>query len=139
MTTPKSAWYHAGLRFECTRCGNCCTGEPGYVWLNDEEVATIAQAVEMPESEFLAMYTKKAPRGITLREKGNGDCIFFDRARGCTIYTIRPRQCRTWPFWESNVESRRAWESMRRGCPGAGQGELIPAEEITKRLKVIPL
>jgi Fe-S-cluster containining protein len=137
MTADNDVWYHAGLRFACTRCGHCCTGEPGYVWLNDEEITAIAAAAEMKESEFLAVYTKKAPRGVTLREKPNGDCIFYER--GCTIYAIRPRQCRTWPFWESNVESPRAWDNMKRGCPGAGQGELIPAEEITRRLKVIPL
>ena len=24
-------WYNDGLRFTCTRCGHCCTGEPGFV------------------------------------------------------------------------------------------------------------
>jgi Fe-S-cluster containining protein len=135
----EKVWYRDGLRFECTRCGNCCTGEPGYVWLNKKEIATLARVVELPKDDFLAAYTKMAPRGVTLREKSNGDCIFFDRQRGCTIYQNRPRQCRTWPFWESNVESSQSWESMRHGCPGAGQGELIPVEEITRRLKVICL
>jgi Fe-S-cluster containining protein len=139
MTIENDVWYRDGLRFECTRCGNCCTGEPGYVWLNGDEITAIAGFVEMPDSEFLAAYTKRAPRGVTLREKPNGDCVFYDGTRGCTIYELRPRQCRTWPFWESNVESPRAWERMRRGCPGAGQGDLIPVEEITRRLKVIPL
>ena len=23
-------WYQDGLQFRCTRCGNCCTGAPGY-------------------------------------------------------------------------------------------------------------
>lgn len=136
MSTP---WYSAGLRFECTRCGNCCTGEPGYVWLDANEIARIAEAVDLTEAEFKAVYTKKAPRGLTLREKSNGDCIFYDREKGCTIYSLRPKQCRTWPFWESNLASPKSWERMQRGCPGAGQGDLIPLEEITRRLKVIPL
>lgn len=139
MTSSETVWYRDGLRFECTRCGNCCTGEPGYVWLNSKEIVTLARLVELSKVEFLAAYTKTAPRGVTLREKPNGDCIFFDSLRGCTIYENRPRQCRTWPFWESNVETPRSWEAMRRGCPGAGQGELIPVEEITRRMKVIPL
>ena len=25
-------WYADGLSFECTMCGNCCTGPPGAVW-----------------------------------------------------------------------------------------------------------
>ncbi len=139
MPNGPDIWYHAGLRFECTRCGNCCSGEPGFVWLDDAEIAAIADAVELPMPEFLAAYTKNGPRGVTLREKKNGDCIFFERSKGCTIYSIRPRQCRTWPFWDSNVKSPRSWEFMAQSCPGAGQGDLIPVEEITRRLKVIPL
>ena len=29
----------------CTQCGACCSGEPGYVWVNEGEIA--AMAVEM--------------------------------------------------------------------------------------------
>src|SRR6185295_2455952 len=139
VTRSEKVWYRDGLRFECTRCGNCCTGEPGYVWLNNKEIATIARLVELPKADFLAAYTKMAPRGVTLREKPNGDCVFFDRQRGCTIYENRPRQCRTWPFWESNVKTPAAWQRTRSVCPGSGAGELISAEEITQRLKVIKL
>lgn len=28
-------------------------------------------------------------------------CIFFDtQKRNCSIYDFRPKQCRTFPFWE---------------------------------------
>ena len=65
--------------------------------------------------------------------------MFYDREQGCTVYPVRPRQCRTWPFWESTVETPADWEETRQRCPGAGQGELICAEEISRRLKVIRL
>ena len=29
---PGEPWYRDGLRFQCTQCGNCCTGDPGVVW-----------------------------------------------------------------------------------------------------------
>jgi Fe-S-cluster containining protein len=132
-------WYNAGLRFQCTRCGNCCTGEPGYVWLQDAEMAAIAAFRGERLDEFRDLYTKRGTRGRTLREKANGDCVFYDRQRGCTVYPVRPAQCRTWPFWESNVATPQRWEQTCKECPGAGQGELIPAEEITRRLKVIRL
>ena len=132
-------WYQDGLRFTCTRCGHCCTGEPGYVWVNDEEVAAIARFRGEEPAELAARHTRIGPRGPTLREKGNGDCVFFDRQAGCTIYPVRPRQCRTWPFWESHVKTPADWDRLREACPGAGQGELISAEEITARIKVIRL
>ena len=80
-----------------------------------------------------------ASRGRSLREKANGDCVFYEAGRGCTVYSVRPRQCRTWPFWESNVLTPETWEHTCKVCPGSGQGELIPVEEITRRLRVIRL
>lgn len=132
-------WYADGLRFSCTQCGDCCTGEPGYVWMNDEELQALAEFLGEPLEHVVGLYTQAGSRGRTLREKGNGDCVFYDRSRGCTIYSIRPRQCRTWPFWESNIRTPEAWERTCDICPGSGQGDLIPAEEITRRLKVIRL
>jgi hypothetical protein len=35
-------WYKDGLRFTCTGCGDCCTGAPGYVWVNKEEIEALA-------------------------------------------------------------------------------------------------
>jgi Fe-S-cluster containining protein len=130
-------WYREGLRFRCTRCGHCCTGAPGYVWVNDEEIAAIAAFRGESVSEVTALYTRPTHRGPSLREKTNGDCVFYDKALGCTVYEHRPRQCRTWPFWESNLMTPEAWNQTCQVCPGSGQGELISAEEITQRLKVI--
>lgn len=132
-------WYQDGLRFSCTRCGHCCTGEPGFVWVNDEELAAIGAHRGETLDEVRSLYTRWTERGRTLREKVNGDCIFYDRHAGCTVYPVRPPQCRTWPFWDSNVATPEDWERTCEVCPGSGRGELIPAEEITMRLKVIRL
>jgi len=128
-------WFADGLKFTCTQCGKCCTGEPGYVWVSDEEITKLAAFRGEARNEFVAMFTKKAKGKFTLREKPNGDCIFYDSARGCTVYKVRPVQCRTWPFWDYNVESPEAWEETVAICPGSGEGELIPVEEILKRVK----
>ena len=132
-------WYHAGLRFECTRCGNCCTGAPGYVWLDAAEVDAIASFLGEPRDEFLAVYTRVAHRGRTLRERADGDCTFYKRGQGCTIYPVRPKQCRTWPFWDSNLRTPLHWQQAGDGCPGVGSGPLIAADEITRRLNEIEL
>jgi Fe-S-cluster containining protein len=132
-------WYKDGLRFSCTRCGKCCTGEPGFVWVNEEEIAQIAAYRGQTVEEVRYLFVRLVPRGLSLREQSNGDCVFYDRKEGCTIYPVRPRQCRTWPFWESNVASPEAWRRTCEVCPGAGRGELIPAEEIARRIRLIRL
>ncbi len=136
MTQP---WYKDGLRFRCTRCGHCCTGDPGFVWVDDAELIALADFLGEPVEVVRGLHTKTGSRGLSLREKLNGDCVFFDRNVGCTVYAVRPRQCRTWPFWESNVATPEDWKDTRAVCPGSGQGDLISAEEIVSRLKVIRL
>jgi len=69
-------WFAAGLRFECTRCGDCCSGKPGYVWVNEQEIEALAKAQTLPVEEVLAMHTFKTARGRSIREKVNGDCIY---------------------------------------------------------------
>jgi Fe-S-cluster containining protein len=132
-------WYEGGLRFRCTRCGNCCTGAAGYVWVDDEEIGDIAEFRGEKPAEVEGLYTRPVGRRRSLREKVNGDCVFFDQGLGCRIYPVRPRQCRTWPFWESNVRAPADWRRTCQVCPGAGQGDLISAEEITRRVNVIKL
>ncbi|MSQ97441.1 MAG: YkgJ family cysteine cluster protein [Gemmataceae bacterium] len=132
-------WYNAGLRFECTMCGRCCTGAPGFVWVSDEEVATIAEFLHEPLEQVTAMHTRIVERGRSLRESANGDCVFYDKQAGCTIYPARPAQCRTWPFWENNLATPMEWQHTCEVCPGSGQGDLIQVEEITRRLNVIRL
>lgn len=135
-----NVWYQDGLRFECTQCGNCCTGAPGYVWVNDAEVEAIAKHFGKSVGEARIEYTRKEGRQTTLKEYANGDCVFFDGAtRRCTIYTLRPRQCRTWPFWNSNLESPETWEEVKTTCPGTGVGPLYQLEHIQKQAAVIDI
>jgi hypothetical protein len=132
-------WYQDGLRFQCTRCGHCCTGAPGFVWVTDDELGEIAAFRGETLEETRALTTRWTTRGRTLREKANGDCIFYDKNAGCTVYPVRPPQCRTWPFWASNVATPEDWQHTCSICPGSGHGELISAEEIIRRVKVIHL
>ncbi|MCA9031483.1 MAG: YkgJ family cysteine cluster protein [Planctomycetaceae bacterium] len=128
-------WYHAGLPFTCTQCGDCCTGSSGFVWVTEDDLRAIAEYLDKPIGEVRLMHTRPARGKLSLAEYANGDCIYLDpKTRGCTVYPVRPIQCRTWPFWKSNIATPAAWEDTCRSCPGSGQGELVPLEEINDRL-----
>ena len=131
-------WYHEGLRFKCSQCGDCCTGAPGFVWVNKEEIAKLAAMFDLDVEAFEAKYIRLVGIRKSLIEYANGDCVFFDnQSRKCTVYDGRPRQCRTWPFWDSNIRTPEAWAETCSVCPGSGKGKLYQLEEISKQSGVI--
>jgi uncharacterized protein len=125
-----SPWFRDGLAFTCTRCGNCCTGAPGYVWVSREEIRRIAEFRGESEREFSSKFVRRVQNRYSLIEKPGGDCIFWDKQAGCTVYPARPVQCRTWPFWPENVDSAEAWEGVCQVCPGSGHGRVYSVDEI---------
>lgn len=134
-------WYRDGLRFACTQCGNCCTGGPGAVWFTPEEGVAMAQRLGLDEATFLERFTRRIGTRRSLNERRTAfgyDCIFLDRATRpgkavCGLYEARPMQCRTWPFWPENLDSREAWTSVkeRTPCPGMDGGPLHDFVAIT--------
>lgn len=124
-------WYQAGLRFSCSQCGDCCTGAPGHVWVNREEIAALAAQLGKAVDEFEDLYVRRVGVRKSLIEFPNGDCVFFDgQTRKCTVYDARPRQCRTWPFWDSNLQTPQDWKHTCSVCPGSGRGQLHSIEHI---------
>ncbi len=139
MSELPGPWYQGGLRFECTRCGNCCTGFSGTVTVNDAEITALAARLEMDEAAFREQCTRVMSDGtVSLREKPNYDCIFWAREHGCLVYEDRPTQCRAWPFWRTNVASRRRWDEEGQHCPGMNHGRLYTLEEIEGRTAKTP-
>ena len=131
-------WYHAGLRFECMGCGRCCCGEPGYVYVIQSEIDAMAAEAGLDVSEFEKTFVRRVGKRRSLVELPNGDCVFFDSLnRRCRVYAVRPRQCRTWPFWTSNLRTPEAWKETCRCCRGANHGPLVPLKEIQARLEVV--
>lgn len=131
-------WYQDGLRFECTGCGDCCSGDPGYVWLNKAEIREMAAVRGQTVEEFEDESVIEVGVRKSLREHGNGDCVLLDaKTRKCTVYAARPRQCRTWPFWDSTVKSPEAWAETCDACPGSGKGRLYTIDEIETARGVI--
>jgi len=131
-------WYRDGLRFQCTQCGDCCTGAPGYVWVTNEEIAALAAALGLDCDVFEAQYVRQVGARKSLKEFPGGDCVLFDsQTRRCTVYATRPRQCRTWPFWDSNLRTPADWQQTCQVCPGSGRGRLYTLDEIEQMRQVI--
>ncbi len=68
--------------------------------------------------------------GIVLKNIPDGRCLFYDD--GCSIYPVRPDQCKTYPFWFENLRSVKKWRRLSRECPGIGCGPLYSKDKILK-------
>ena len=139
-------WFKDGLSFTCTQCGNCCTGGPGYVWISDVEIDRLAEHLQITRAVAIRKYCRVINGRVSLKEKrdhrGEYPCIFLSEEevpgpsgkkvlkRGCTIYPVRPLQCRTWPFWKGILEDHDAWDATGTKCPGLNKGRKYPLEQI---------
>jgi len=134
------SWFQKGLKFECKRCGHCCSGEPGYVYLSDEEIGEISSFLGMDREEFLPMYTRRVDAGefyeVSLRERADYSCVFLTE-HGCKIQSVKPRQCSTYPFWKRILSDKALWKAEKEECPGIGCGTLHCENEIFSCLRTM--
>ena len=129
-------WYKEGLRFGCTGCGGCCTGSPGYVWLDAQEIEALAKRLNLSMEAFVQKYTRKVGNRLSLKEHHKTyDCVFLE-GKQCTVYEDRPTQCRTFPWWKESLETPAHWAETARRCEGINHenAPLVPLEEIEKYL-----
>ncbi len=104
----------------CNECaGNCCIGESGYIWVTPDEIYKISDFLDTTLDKFYEKYLKKVKYRFSLREieyNGGHRCIFFDTdKKQCSIYSVRPAQCISFPFWEhfkTNIKE------VEKECPG---------------------
>ena len=132
-------WFEDGIRFTCTRCGNCCVGDPGAVWFNPEEERALAEKTKLSLRTFRKKYVVKIDGQPSLGEVSSDrgqHCVFLQKGSGgCSVYDVRPKQCRTWPFWPENLQSFRKWIDASKSCPGIlngleGRGKLHSAKKV---------
>ena len=126
-------FFSEGLAFSCQQCSGCCRHDPGFVYLSREDLDLFLEKLSLSQDEFIHTYCRFVPyydgeEVLCLKEKKNYDCIFWDN--GCTAYTARPIQCRTYPFWSYIIKSEEMWNNESKSCPGINKGDVHSFEEI---------
>ncbi len=127
-----------GIKFECQGSGNCCVsrGSYGFVYLSDKDLKRFSNYFNLSIDSFKSKFCQITDGFIHLSEKKsfNGKCIFLKNNR-CTVYESRPSQCRTWPFWNENMNVK-IWDNdISVNCPGIGKGKKINYTKIKKFLE----
>lgn len=120
------------LRFSCTQCGKCClTAGDYYVYLTEAESELIRDRLQLSRSWFRRRYLEHLEEGERVLASGkDGRCIFLDADGQCRVYSVRPLQCRTYPFWPELTRSAGAWNNEARRCEGINRGKVIPVATI---------
>jgi len=116
------------FRFACHRCGHCCSGGAGYVWLEDGEIERLASRLGMSPAAFEREHVRVVPDPKSgalrksLREEqthdAGGRCRLLHGTNECSVYEDRPQHCRQFPYWEAVLEDKAAFEQARDVCPG---------------------
>ena len=127
----------SGLRFRCTGCGACCTGGAGhYVEIGQAEQEAIRDHLGLSRPWFRRRYVVPVNDKVEgIRLGADGRCPFLLDDRSCRVYSVRPLQCRTYPWWPELIRPA-AWKAEARRCEGIGQGPVIALTTIRGNLNL---
>ena len=79
-------------QIDCTKCANCCKTISPQV--RKEDITRISSALEISENEFIKKYLKSGDRNEY--EMNALPCPFLKEDK-CSIYEVRPKDCRDFP------------------------------------------
>lgn len=135
-----SCFYENGVQFECQQCSSCCRFDPGYVFISDREMVAIAHFLKLEKKQFIDEFCTRVyvygELKFSIKERKNYDCVFWSpNSQSCDIYSVRPVQCSTFPFWPSIFMSEDAWKNCGTDCPGVGKGRVYSFDEINREIQ----
>lgn len=106
------------FQFTCTQCGDCCRGG-GNVYFSEDELKQVYDYLEVPDHKrrkFGMKFLQGKDNGYYVHSSGV-DCWFLEDGK-CSIYPVRPLQCRTYPFWPSCFQDKASYRELKKECPG---------------------
>lgn len=129
-------WYEEGLSFKCTGCGKCCSGSPGYVWVDDLEMEKLSKFLKISIDELKKRHLILVGDRYSIRDlkHANYSCVFL-KDNQCSVYEARPSQCKTYPFWPNIMKSEKNWKSEAFACEGiCDESPKVSLDEIEMKL-----
>jgi Fe-S-cluster containining protein len=91
---------------DCTRCAHCCKTIPPE--FTDKDIARIAAHLGMSPEAFVSAYLEIDSLEGEHRTKAC-PCPFLGEDDRCTIYAVRPRACREFPYTDKKGFTRRVY------------------------------
>lgn len=123
--------------FLCQKCGNCCRGT-GEVFFSKNDILNIREYLNWSDRDYhqqIKNFIQSSLNGYFVHFS-SGSCYFLKGKNRCRIYDVRPVQCRTYPFWHSNFNSREDVLQLKEECSGSlkGDGEKYSIKETIQNI-----
>ena len=121
----KKRWFDKAISFACTSCGKCCKSYKNQikVYVNIAEALQISDHIDMDIKDFQQKYIEihydqDSNELISLKSNDTkSNCIFL-KENQCSIYQVRPTQCRTYPYWPQIMLDKASWLEEAKACEG---------------------
>jgi len=128
-----------GVAFRCQpNCGRCCDQPGGIVYLSPDDAERLAGHAGLDVEAWLERDTRKTFDGryVLKSREEDGVCIHLNEQKQCSIYEVRPQQCKAFPWWGENLATPAAWGTTKTACPGIDAKDAIVVDGQTIRLHV---
>ena len=115
--------------YDCCKCNNCCRAYA--VVLDDNDIEAISQHLSQSKSDFISENLEKSDFDEGCYKINRQPCIFLCTDGKCSIYDVRPSECKGFPFTDhpDRLDSLLGMISFAEECP--------VVFEILERLKKI--
>ncbi len=100
-------------KFVCQKTGACCR-QPGFVYVKEEEADAMAAFLSLDVRDFVNQFCDLQDRSrLVLKKNGDESCVFLSHSL-CQIHSVRPAQCRDFPFTWRTEASLKYCEGLKR-------------------------
>jgi len=104
-------------QFDCLQCANCCKTTPPI--FTNRDVKRIARYLKVPPKTFKRKYLIEDLDRTLVGSRI--PCVFLEKDNSCSIYTVRPEACRSFPHTDDEKFVFRAELNYKNTqiCPAA--------------------
>lgn len=128
-----------GVAFQCQpNCGRCCDQPGGIVYLSPDDAQRLAHHAGLAVEAWLERDARQTFDGryVLKSREEDGVCIHLNEQKQCSVYEVRPQQCKAFPWWGENLATPAAWGNTKRSCPGIDAEDALVVDGQTIRLHV---
>jgi uncharacterized protein len=107
----------AFAKIDCLQCANCCKNySPRF---KQPDIKRISKHLRMKEGDFAASFLKLDTDGDYVAN--STPCPFLEEGNQCSVYDVRPADCRNYPYTNQDVMIKRVPLTLKNStvCPAA--------------------